>query len=235
MAERPIFVPLRDGPKLVGEIYLSIVWHSGFAPIQKKKNIKALHEVAAGVGYSPILEVSTKSEDAIGQRLSAFSLKVQTREIGGIPLECAFQGSKVFERGGPYTDLYGMEPKTAKQDPRLKNSGRLVGFMFEKSSFPLMPKTGFYDWLYLSAIFPHRAWLSRLHCYAGFTDIEFNPSRSINCQARSISLFVTLMSRNLLDSAMKTPQDFLTVITDFSYNPINREDSEQRALFRSGQ
>jgi len=235
MAERPIFVPLCDGPMLIGEIYLSIVWHSGFAPIQKKKNIKALHEVAAGMGYSPILEVSTKSDEAIGQRLSAFNLKVQTKEIGGIPLECAFQGSKVFERGGPYRDLYGAEPRAAKQDPRLQNSARLVGFMFEKSSFPLMPKTGFYDWLYLSAIFPHREWLSRLYCYAGFTDIEFNPSRSINCQARSLALFVTLMSRNLLEGAMKTPQDFLGVLTAFSYNPVNREDAAQPPLLRSGQ
>jgi Aldo/keto reductase family len=33
--------------------------------------------------------------------------------------------------------------------------------------------------------FTHREWLERLYRYAGFTDIEFNPSKSINCQARS--------------------------------------------------
>jgi hypothetical protein len=33
--------------------------------------------------------------------------------------------------------------------------------------------------------------LARLNKYVGFTDIEFNPSKSINCQARSCALFVS--------------------------------------------
>jgi hypothetical protein len=101
MAERPIFVPVSSGPKLVDDIYLSIVWHSGFAPSQKQKNLKALHEAAETAGYSPLLEISTKSDEKVGQRLSAFSLKVNSKEAGEIPLECAFQGSKLFEGGAP--------------------------------------------------------------------------------------------------------------------------------------
>ena len=105
-----------------------------------------------------------------------FILKVHSR-LREIPLECAFQGSKVFERGGPYTDLYDVDVRTAKREPRLQTSGRLVGFIFDGFSFPLEPKTVFYDWLYVTAIFPHREWLDRLYPrYAGFTDIEFNPS-----------------------------------------------------------
>jgi hypothetical protein len=114
-----------------------------------------------------------------------------------IPVECAFQGSKVFEHGGPYTDLYEADARSAKHDPRLYKSGRLVGFKFDNLSFPLEPKTAFYDWLYINAIFPHREWLKRLYRYAGYTDIEFNPARSINCQARSCALFVALMKRDL--------------------------------------
>ena len=64
-------------------------------------------------------------------------------------MECAYQGSKVFERGGPYTDLYSVDVRTAKRDPRLKESGRLTGFLFEGFKFPLEPKTVFYDWLSL--------------------------------------------------------------------------------------
>ena len=64
----------------------------------------ALHEAAKSKGYFPLLEVSTKSEVVLGQRLSAFNLKAKSDMIGEIPLECAFQGSKVFENGGPYTD-----------------------------------------------------------------------------------------------------------------------------------
>jgi hypothetical protein len=155
MAERPIFVPDEDAPGLVREIPLSIAWAGGFAPVQKKKNIKALHEAAAGAGFPELLEISTKSDEKLGQRLSAFSLTFHSDELGDIPLECAYQGSKVFERGGPYTDLYHVDVRTAKRDPRLKDSGRITGFMFEGFKFPLEPKTVFYDWLYINTILPH--------------------------------------------------------------------------------
>jgi hypothetical protein len=190
MAERPIFVPVPDDPELVKELYFRLAWHSGFAPVQKQKNVAELHAAAAAGGYSPLLEISSKSTEKLGQHLSAFHLKVRGQH-GEMPLECAFQGSKVFERGGPYTDLYGADVRDAKRDPRLRDSGALIAFDFEGITFPLEPRTAFYDWLYVNAIYPHREWLVRLNRYAGFTDIEFNPERSVNCQARSCALFVS--------------------------------------------
>jgi hypothetical protein len=178
------------------------------------------------------LEISTKSEEKVGQRLSAFSLKVHNKDAGEIPLECAFQGSKIFEWGGPYKDLYCADARTAKRDPRLQESGKLVGFEFEGFSFPLTPKTAFYDWLYITAIFPHSEWLSRLNRYAGFTDIEFNPKHSINCQARSCALFLTLMSRGLLEQAIASPDIFIETLSRYSYDPTLKELTKQdRRLF----
>src|ERR1035438_4931892 len=107
MAERPIFLPTRTQDQLVREVSVQMTWHSGFAEIQKKRNILALHEAASHLGFTPLLEVSTKSGDKVGQHLSAFHLKVPS-PVGNIPLECAFQGSKVFERGGLYTDLFAV-------------------------------------------------------------------------------------------------------------------------------
>lgn len=231
MAERPLFVPVSVGPKLVNEVYFSIVWHSGFAESQKKRNIKALHEAAGQAGYSPLLEISTKSDEKVGQRLSAFSLKVHSKDAGEIPLECAFQGSKIFEQGGPYKDLYYKDARVAKRDPRLQESGKLIGFEFEGFSFPLTPKTAFYDWLYVSAIFPHREWLSRLNRYAGFTDIEFNPKHSINCQARSCALFLTLMGRNLLENATVSPSKFIETLSHYEYHPTLHEPTKQNGFF----
>lgn len=231
MAERPIFVPVSAGHQLVSEIYFSIVWHSGFAPTQKKRNVKALHEAAETAGYSPLLEISTKSDEKIGQRLSAFSLRIHNKEAGDIPLECAFQGSKVFEHGGPYKDLYWSEPRLAKRDPRLQGSGSVIGFKYEEFFFPVDPKTAFYDWLYITAIFPHREWLSRLHRYTAFTDIEFNPKHSINCQARSCALFLALKHRDLLENAMVSPRDFIETLSQFSYSPTLHKPSNQNALF----
>ena len=215
MAERPVFIPAKDAPGFVKVIDVSIPWASGFAPVQKKRNIKALHEAAAIRGFSPLLEVSTKSDEIAGQHLSAFHLKVDS-ELGQIPLESAYQGSKVFERGGPFTDIYDLDARAAKRDPRLQQSGALVRFEFEGHVFPLTPKTAFYDWLYLNALFPHREWLNdRLTnrtSYAGFTDIEFNPEKSINCQAASAALYKALVERELLDLALSSPDEFLRTL-----------------------
>lgn len=210
MAERPVFVPSTKGSRLVIEVPVDFPWHPGMAPSQKKKNVLELHQAARSRGLLKLLEVSSKSEMEIGRRLSAFHQKVI---VGGrpYPLESVFQSSKEFEFGGPYLDLLSADPREAKRDPRLQNSGKLRRFYFGGEYFPLSPPTVFYDWLYFSAIFPEREWLRRLEQVDGFTDIEFNPARSVNCQARSCALFVSLEKRGLLDEAMSSFASFLSI------------------------
>src|SRR5215831_6378193 len=175
MAERPIFVPTPGDPELVKEVFLKVKWHSGFAPIQKQKNIKELHEAAARHGFKHLLEISSKSQSERGRHLSAFYMKVKMSNGTEIPLECAFQGSKVFEHGGPFTDLYWVEePRFAKRDSRLRESGTLKSFEFEGFSWPLEPKSAFYDWLYITFLMRYRDWAPKLYVYEGFTDVEFN-------------------------------------------------------------
>jgi hypothetical protein len=207
MAERPIFVPLKEGRRLFAEVPIDFRWHPGMAPVQKRKNVGELHEAAKKRGLNNLLEISSKSDLEIGRRLSAFHQKI---EVDGrlVPLECIFQGSKVFQDGGPYTDLFWADPRDAKRDPRLKESGRLVSFRFSGKDFPLSPPTVFYDWLYANAIFPARDWLKRLSQLDGFTDIEFNPEKSVNCQARSCAIFVSLEQRGELDDAMTSFESF---------------------------
>jgi Family of unknown function (DUF6977) len=232
MAERPIFVPHPESEELVKEVFLQLVWSPGFALVQKEKNIEALHKAAEAAGYHNILEVSTKSQYKRGQHLSAFHLKVRTKLLGDIPLESAFQGSKVFENGGPFVNLYEMEARDAKKNPRLRESGKLIGFQFEGMDWPLEPKTAFYDWLYTGSLYTHRDWIKKLSFHAGFSDIEFNPYRSINCQARSIALFLSLMKRKELDDAIKSPASFLKVLQNSSYRPqLRSDDFASRELF----
>lgn len=208
MAERPVFVPQTSGSRLVETVMVSFTWLPGMSPVQKKRNVTSLHQAAQQIGLYPLLETSSKSEYEAGRRLSAFFLPI---DIGGIrtTVECAFQGSKVFERGGPYSDLYRLDSRSAKLDPRLQNSGKLTGFQLEGRGYPLSPPSVFYDWLYTNALLPHRAWLLRLNQFAGFTDIEFNPQRSLNCQARACALFVALERRGLLDTAMANFDSFI--------------------------
>lgn len=232
MAERPIFVPKPETDELVKEVFLRLTWSPGFALVQKEKNIEALHQAAGAEGYRKVLEVSTKSDNERGRHLSAFYLKVKSTRRGEMPLECAFQGSKVFEGGGPFVDMYEMDVREAKKDPRLKESGRLIAFDFEGTRWPLEPKTAFYDWLYTGSIYPHREWAAKLYAYDGFSDIEFNPFRSINCQARSIALFLSLMKRRQLDEAVESPESFIRILRNSEYHPqLRSDDFAPRELF----
>jgi hypothetical protein len=186
----------------VEEVPISFVWNPGMAPSQKKKNIAALHDAAAEKGLSPLLEVSSKSEWEVGQKLSAFFVKIDIDQQT-TTLESVYQGSKVFERGGPYTDLFWVDSREAKRDPRLRESGQLKAYRYEGVDYPLSPPTAFYDWLYITALFRYRDWLAkRLKDFAGYTDIEFNPERSLNCQARSCATLIALERRGNLERAV---------------------------------
>jgi len=229
MAKRPVFIPIGKPDHLVEEVLVDFEWIPGFAPVQKKKNVAALHEAAAKKGLSPLLEVSTKSEELLGQRLSAFSLKIET-DIGEISLEAAYQGSKVFEAGGPYTDIYGKDSRGAKKDSRIKESGQLLKFNYFEQEWPLVPKTAFYDWLYLSALRPHQEYLKRLYAYKGFTDIEFNPQKSINCQARACALLVSLLKLDLLYDALRSQRDFIEMISTDSFKKDHSAELNQGSL-----
>lgn len=230
MAKRPVFVPFSAGTRFVKEISVEFTWNPGFAPVQKKKNIVALHEAAAAKGLSKLLEVSTKSDDELGRRLSAFSLQIELESGERTTIECAFQGSKVFEGGGPFTDLYNENSRTAKKDQRLKSSGRIIGFKFGKFDFPAEPKTAFYDWLYARALAPHKAYLELLQEYDGFTDIEFNPAKSINCQARSCALYVSLVRKRLLEDAISSPAKFIELVAADSIAQPYSDDVRQGRL-----
>jgi hypothetical protein len=229
MAKRPVFVPGADEDHLVDEIQCDFKWSPGFSASQKKKNVVALHESARRKGLAPLLEVSTKSEERIGQRLSAFSLQILTPK-GSLSIESAYQGSKVFENGGPYIDLYNADSRSAKRDERLRTSGRLTAFRFFDEDWPLVPKTAFYDWLYLSALQPHQTFLRRLFSYKGFTDIEFNPEKSINCQARTCAMLVSLLKSNRLDRALASQESFIETVMEDSLRQPHSSDMKQASL-----
>ena len=210
MAHRPVFIPNLKGRRLVAPIELEFNWAAGLAPSQKQKNIRSLHLAAADKrGLKNVLEISTKSENPLGVALSAFNLQlINSSGLQG-NIENLFQASKVFERGGPFVDLLDMRAAQAKSDQRLNQSGALTGFRLEGVNWPLQPTTVFYDWLYLSALKQQPDLAKQLVSYDGFTDIEFNPARSLNCQAASAALYVSLLKRNELDSTLASTKDFL--------------------------
>jgi len=213
MATRPIFIPTNNSKELFKEVNIEFKYYNGFALSQKSKCITSLHESSIEKGYETILEVSTKSAEKLGHRLSAFNLMLNTDDYGSISIESAFQGSKVFENGGPYNDIYAKDSLSAKRDERIKNSGSLKCFEFENNIWELEPKSAFYDWIYIKALYPHMDYIKEnLTKYDAFSDIEFNPKKSINCQARTCAILVSLVNLDLLDKAMESPSNFNKIV-----------------------
>lgn len=230
MAIRPVFVPITDGDIGVIEKVIDFKWHPGMAKSQKQKSVSELHSAAKLFGINNILEISSKSLDELGILLSAFNLSFVTKRYNQqITVESAFQGSKVFKRGGPYKDLYLADSMTSKKDIRIKDSGQLVGFNFFNIEFPLIPRTYFYDWLYINALVNNPQLVEELYKFDGFSDIEFNPKKSINCQAHAAALFVSLSSAGALEEALSSPDLFL-LITKQHYDNQTRVIQVQDSL-----
>ena len=223
MAKRPIFRPDPDDA-LVEECLVEFEWFPGFATVQKQRSIESLHVAAVvEVGLTQLLEVSTKSPEHLGVRLSAFNLFVNLpgRERP-VLLEAAFQGSKVFAGQGPFVHLYGIASgKEVKRYMKELPPDRLAGFRLAGHDWDLSPKTAFYDWLYLSGLRQladiDDSIDEALIGYDAFTDIEFNPQKSINCQARSCALYVALLRKGILRDALSTPESFIEVLLDHGY------------------
>ena len=233
MASRPVFIPDFDGQALVSTQIVDFQWFAGLSVSQKQKSVTALHQAARALpGIGKVLEVSTKSPEPLGAALSAFNLCFDSLMLGHpLSVECAFQGSKVFEQGGPFTDIYAFTSRDAKRDERLRISGRLTGFNFANVQWPLEPQTAFYDWLYISAL-KHRTDLAdQLSDYSAFTDIEFNPQKSINCQAYSVALFASLHKRNCLEQATASPAAFLSYVGARPVVSARGDDVSQGRLF----
>ncbi|MBR1554689.1 MAG: hypothetical protein IJ644_04765 [Oscillospiraceae bacterium] len=183
MAVRPAFCISPNQQVIAKQIEFQ--WISGLSFQQKQKNADSLQNAVkqAFPDASP-LEISTKSRNELGIKLSAFNLKYQ-----GYPLECVYQSSKVFQHGGAFKDLLQKQPREAKSDKRLKESGELIAFYHDGITWALEPKTAFFDFIYISAVReslkPDE--IQQIAEYNCFTDIEFNPENGINTQARTVA------------------------------------------------
>lgn len=208
MAFRPVFLATKSTAEPVLVKTMEFEWVRGRSIIQKQKSIKNLHDAGNLFGIENILEASSKSENELGVSLSAFNL-CGTYDESKIPVECIYQASKVFLNGGPFKDIMRLTPFEAKKDKRLRQSGELINFELNGVKWLRDPETAFYDWVYINAVARRSDILNKVENYWAFTDIEFNPSKQINCQARSLALLRSLMSRNMLEQVLKSRTVFL--------------------------
>lgn len=218
MAKRPIFI-VKDKYPFYTEKMIDFKYYTGFAASQKQKSIISLHNTYKEQGGGNVLEISTKSMEKLGVNLSAFNLS-SCIDGNDYKLECIFQGSKVFENGGPYIDLYNVEPWKAKKDVRLRESGNVIGFNLFGKEFKNEPKDFFYNWIYINALAKNKQYLSALEKYEAFSDIEFNPQKSINCQAKAVAISVGLKKAGILDKCLLDEKLFLSEVYSIKVKEI---------------
>ena len=233
-AKRIYFVPTSTNGRLFAERSVTFDYFGGFAITQKHKTVRSIHEsIKKQDSTLNVLEVSSKSLQAIGIQLSAFNLKYDNGDGNYYPVENIYQSSKVFVNGGAYTDLLYCSPADAKRDERLKNSGALTDFEFNNEIWELEPKSMFYDYIYLTALCHNKQLHKEILRYDAFTDIEFNPKRSINCQARSVAIFISLYKQGILEKTLATSKSFRAAYlqTDISNTMIAQKTPRQTQLF----
>lgn len=208
--KRPVFKMLTMFP-YVKEIQTEFIYYPGFSFAQAQKSAGSLHHSYLEKypkDSGKILEISTRSTKPLGKALSAFNLQYRMNNGNNVPVECVFQAGKCFENGKQYKDLLRVQPWEAKKDLRLRRSGKLIKFELEGQSFPLVPRTLFYDWIYIKALMQNNQLAEKVMSYSAFTDIAFDPEKSINCQARSVALYVSLRKAGKLNEAMKNIEAF---------------------------
>ena len=209
MTSRPAFFPKFESIGVNDTESFDFAWNPGFAFSQKQKNVIALH--SAILFRHPRcrpLEVSSKSLDEIGVRLSAFNLSIPFRGVL-CSVESIFQASKVFESSGPFPDLYSHDSREVRNFVRGNTRGALVAFEANGVRWALNPTRAFYDWIYIKALVRNPELAEAVLGFDCFTDIEFNPQKSLNCQAYAVALYCSLAHANALEEALSDKEAFL--------------------------
>lgn len=215
MAQKSVYITKNKYPYFE-EIGVNCTWFGGFAQIQKTKCIISVHEnfKAAYPDY-PICEISHASPVQMGKDLSAMSLKKYVpSEQSYCCMESVFQSSRIYtnpetgETIGPFKEYLHLDGKSCKKKVKeLSNGWHSYTYDFEDILCPApdFHISLFYDWIYISALLeeanePVRKALLDSG-YSAFTDLA---TSSLNSQARSCAIFMSLAELGLLDQI----QDF---------------------------
>ena len=163
----------------------------GISAADKKRSVASLHKMLIECdNTSNPLEVSINGKEPLGIKLGSFNLR-----LDGHVFENVVQSSKIFKNGGPYRELLNVQPKVAKRDKRIRQSGEVMGFNYKGVKFPTEPKTVFFDYIYINAVKQtlNADEISKIAEFTHFTDTEFNPPSSINTQAKSVSIIKLML------------------------------------------
>lgn len=211
MAKRGVFVS-KDRYPYFEEVYVEFDWFGGFALSQKRKCILGLHLNFNEFYDDKVLEVSSNSLDPLGNKLSAMNLRKRVISDNKVTsVESAFQSSRIYtnkstgETLGPFTEYRYSDGFSSKKEVKAlvsKGDFHSYNYRFDGMDFPApdFHISLFYDYLYINALLEdeNKCVFNELirSNYTAFTDLA---TKSLNCQARSCAIFISLYKLGLLD------------------------------------
>ncbi len=210
MVTRPVFIPEMNhvGVKVIASA--PFAWNPGFSMVQKKKNVAALHNALKQMDENlHPLEISSRSDECLGIRLSAFNLGVESNGRF-FSVESVYQASKVFSNGaGPFPELYAANPAEVRNRVKEHEASPLKMYKYGNEVWPLNPTRAFYNWIYCRVLNRNSDLVNGLTDYNCFTDIAFNPVRAVNCQAYAVALYISIARNGLIEEALSGKDSFL--------------------------
>ena len=223
MAKRGVFIPKSTYPYFE-EVQVEFDWFGGFAKCQKRKCVLSVHmNFLEGMPDKKVLEISSSSTSLLGNNLSAMQLRKFVPSYNkSFCLESVFQTSRIYSNGAghfwgkkigriEYVELDGWGSKKVIKD--LSEGYHSYEYMYEGFKFPApdFHISLFYDYIYLNALLEDENSDVREELikgqYTAFTDMA---TKSLNNQARSCAIFVSLYKANLLDK-VKNVEDYLAL------------------------
>nr|MBP3259214.1 hypothetical protein [Bacilli bacterium] len=177
MAIRPIYISTNIPEKPFIKKDIEFVWVKGMSKQQKCKRRDSLHlSISKKYDINKVLEVSTKSNIELGVKLSALNLTVKFLSGKEETVENIYQSSKIFD-----------------------DNHNIIGFKYGNTAFEKDPYSMYYDYIYMLGLYCHKEYHEELTKYSIFTDIEFNPNKMSNTQARAAAIWNTLYKNNMTD------------------------------------
>ena len=206
MAEKSVFISKTDYP-FFEEVHVNIDWFGGFAISQKRKCQIGLHQnFLMAYPDEKVLEISSTSLMSLGAKLSAMNLSKRTQK-GLTTVESAFQSSRVYSDGvrtvGPFPEYMFLSGRECKKLVR-ESSGGMHSYKYEYDGLTFYAPTWhisqFYDYIYLNALMePENEKIKEQLLKEGYTAFTDLATKSLNCQARSVAIFVGLVRAGLIN------------------------------------
>lgn len=175
MATRPIYISTGNINNPFMEDNINFQWVPGYSYVNKCRRRDSLkREIAKKYDIEKWIEISSISDKDIGKKLSALNLMITLTNDNKYSVETIYQNSKIYK------------------------DNAIVGFKFRNTEFENNPYGMYYDYIYMVALYQNKEYHELIKNYYFFTDLFFNPNKSLNTQARAIAIFKTLYDNDYL-------------------------------------